>query len=95
LSQLPQAEETNFLEVTEIKAFPNPTSGKVNVWMDLNQKTEVELEVYDLFGRKLFSHTERTRAFYQEVDMQSFGAGVYLFKLKAGIQMKTLRVVRY
>lgn len=45
-------------EKTSISVYPNPAKDKLNITIDLAQTTEVELNIYDLAGRKMISRKE-------------------------------------
>jgi len=56
-----------------ITIYPNPTTGQFTV--SSRQGATGEIQVYDLFGRKLLETTE------QEIDMRGFAKGVYVLRM--------------
>jgi len=65
-------------------AFPNPTTGKVWLQWEQNNQAAIQLEVFDVHGKRLFV-LEREALSQQEVqlDLSAFPAGVYLGKLSS------------
>ncbi len=45
----------NIDESKEVSFFPNPTDGEINLTLDFNQKTEVELLITDLAGKSVYA----------------------------------------
>jgi uncharacterized repeat protein (TIGR01451 family) len=85
-----------FLGVSDFDAgnfefYPNPTSGIV-VFAMKNTATIDTIEVIDVLGKSLISKTVR---FYNaEIDFSSLKQGIYLVKLKANGQTKTVKITK-
>jgi len=63
-----------------INVYPNPTTGKFTV-----QGATGEIEVYDLFGRKVLATKET------EIDMSTFSRGIYFIKTGEAIRKLVLQ----
>ena len=65
--------------LTEIKVYPNPTTGMVNIeFTGTGRKTEVL--VTNLVGAEIF-RKEITDAANYQIDLSNQGSGVYLLKI--------------
>ena len=71
-------------------AYPNPFNGSTTIPFTLLQAGDVNLEVYDLLGRKLLSQemsTLNTGSHRYALRTESFSSGVYLVRIEsAGFQ---------
>lgn len=79
--------EEDLAEIGELKVYPNPSAGNFVLDMDLLKREEVEIEVFDLPGRRVWSKSSDTYLKDRvEMDLSSANKGVYLLKVKiAGI----------
>ncbi|MCL2131579.1 MAG: T9SS type A sorting domain-containing protein [Lentimicrobiaceae bacterium] len=79
------------LEKTNYVIYPNPTTGKITI---RNEKSEMrgEIEVFDVVGRKLLSHTPLTSHSSPliEIDISHLASGLYFLKVDG----KTVKVVK-
>ncbi len=73
--------------------YPNPTSGMVHLLSDMPIETPVEVEVWDMFGRKVkvfnFSHL-RTEA---ELDLTDIARATYTVKVKTTRRQPELQAI--
>lgn len=79
--------------------YPNPFSDKTRIAFTLEQASEVQLELYDLFGRRVAVLVDGMKQPGQttiEVDGLSLASGTYLYRLKAGTNSatRTLTIIR-
>ena len=94
---------TLHLTVTDIKdylmnvamnVYPNPTNGKVNVQLSMNNvllSPNAEIQLYDMYGKWL--RTVKVEGKVTELDLSSFAAGVYFVKAVDGQRMIGIRKV--
>lgn len=77
-----------------LRVYPNPTSGKFNVLVDLPENETVKVGVYDVTGAELQNvvTSSMAKGLY-EVDMASYAAGVYYVRLNVNDQIITKKVV--
>jgi hypothetical protein len=70
----------------QIKVFPNPASGSVNIQYSLVANSVVTIELYDVFGkavRTIQPQTEQSiRNHYYNVGLDGLASGMYFVKLK-------------
>lgn len=58
------------VEQQELEIFPNPTRGILNVNLQLNDPSKIELEVFDISGRKLMARSiENTSDLKMQLDL--------------------------
>ena len=74
-----------------MSVYPNPTAGKVNIAID--GISEVSVEMYDIYGRRLERQNEVGGV--ATIDMSSYASGVYFVRIyKADKLIATTKVVR-
>ncbi|MBB4079732.1 hypothetical protein GGR28_002357 [Lewinella aquimaris] len=78
-----------------LEVYPNPTSEQLEIRLSLNLPQLLELEVYDPTGRRIetrkFGHANQLSA---TVHLGDRPAGLYLVRVRAGEETRTVRVVR-
>ncbi|MCL2130870.1 MAG: T9SS type A sorting domain-containing protein [Lentimicrobiaceae bacterium] len=77
---------------TSLRIYPNPTSGKFSVVSYQLSEMGGEIEVFDVVGRKLLSHTPLTSHSSPliEIDISHLANGLYFLKIDG----KTVKVVK-
>jgi len=81
--------------VNNLSVAPNPTSGLLNIALDLPSSQEVQLSVLDITGKEIMNLAPVTfsnRNF--EVDIQDQAEGIYLLRFRIGNDVVTRRVVK-
>jgi len=73
-------EEENGSIISGMKVFPNPTSGHLNVQLQLNQAQSTSISVYDLAGREVI-HLSKQNQMNKGINRLRFDVS----HLKAGI----------
>lgn len=80
-----------------LKLFPNPTSGMSTLEYALSGMQSVDLQLLDLSGRELWE----THLGYvpggihqQEVPTANLSAGIYLLRVRAGIQSSYVKLIK-
>jgi len=68
-----------FLEKNNIQLFPNPTTHLLNVKLENPQ--HVALEVFDIYGKKVFEQAEHFNSDFQ-LPIEQLSEGVYFLKVK-------------
>ena len=62
----------------ELDVYPNPSNGKVNVLLPSTTTLPVEVEIYDVMGKKVSTHTATKKSFFLEIN--SLEKGIYFVK---------------
>ena len=70
-----------------VSIYPNPTSDVVTISTG-NYTGSVKANVYDLFGRKVFTSNNK------EISLKSFSDGVYILEVKAADKTYTTRIIK-
>ncbi len=85
----------NALEVNEIKVFPNPSQGIMQVEFDANCAGKVNVHVVDLAGRRIydeqFDHFDGS--FNKEINLKGIKSGTLLLVIAQGDKVFTEKIV--
>jgi PKD repeat protein len=89
----PEQKTAKYVEIEEVKAYPNPTSGEFYVAVTLSAATDLLIEVYSVSGalvsqraaRRVKEHTERFSISRQP--------GMYMVLVSAGSERKVVKVL--
>ena len=86
------SEDFNF---DNFNLYPNPTSDVVTITFNSATGTDVNIEIYDIRGRKLNTQTiENFGTISTEINLSNFDSGVYLIKIKDGNNQSTKKVIK-
>ncbi len=86
LSSLPKQEEV------VLQCYPNPSTGELHLRLKPYGSGQIDIDIYDLLGRRVFSQTYMVREEFFETTIQPILApGVYVMKVNGSTQ----RIVRY
>jgi hypothetical protein len=81
---------------TPVNAYPNPTSGKLNVSFNAAIKEKYILKVIDLIGKVVISYSgvAEEEVNLQEIDLRSYAKGMYLLSIeREGVKSQTMRII--
>ena len=76
--------------------FPNPVNGATRFTIDLNRRSNVTVEVFNIMGQNVQSHNKgslNSGAHIVELDMSGFAPGLYFYSVKTGDQVVTRKMV--
>ncbi len=74
--------------------YPNPNNGKFTINFDADETNPVEVHVFDLRGREVYSKMFANEAlFNQTIDLDAIQSAVYLLKIKNGSRSITKKIV--
>jgi hypothetical protein len=84
--------------IQQLTIGPNPTNNLVSITCEFNQVTDVTIEIMDISGRKIFSHTDiAEKSKYQRnislSDHVYTSYGFYLIKVIAGNEIVTKKLI--
>lgn len=90
----PTASNEDF-EFDNFKLFPNPTNSSFNVSFTSTTGNEIEMQLFDIRGRKLDTFkVENTGSVQQEIDLTKHNTGIYLIKIIDGSNESTKKIIK-
>jgi len=76
-----------------INLFPNPTSGKLTLSIDSKVSNELQVELFDVMGRKLIDRADIILYNNQyQLNLEEYPSGVYLVKIRLENQAFTEKI---
>ncbi len=80
----------------ELKAFPNPTTGWVNLQFEGEENTEYQITILNQLGRivKVFNPVDRNMINQMQLDLSAQPSGIYLINIIGNGQSGTLKVIK-
>ena len=74
--------------------YPNPNNGRFTINFEADAISPVEVNVFDLRGRVIYSNTFANQSLFNEtIDLNSIQSAVYLLKVKNGNRSVTKKIV--
>jgi len=89
-------EYTNVDMISSVSVFPNPVADVTNISIILNEKSDVQISVFDIQGKlvDIINYSNLTSGRHsKEFDCSSLNAGVYILRMKAGNDVKTAKLI--
>jgi hypothetical protein len=82
--------------LSQVRLFPNPTNGLVQVQFDLNQSTELNFVVRDALGKVVLAETHALSAgaVNQTLDLNRLSNGVYTVEITGPSVQNVLKLVK-
>ncbi len=89
------ASVNEFLSENNINIYPNPTQGLLYVELKAAKQTQMQIEVSNLLGEVLIreDYTAQQGINTHSINLEKFGAGVYLIQMQSGNEVFTQRVL--
>lgn len=72
---------------------PNPSNGSFNIQLDANNTDPVQVGIFDIRGRKIFSKAYESRSFINETIDLNVETGIYLVTVINGDSQETRKIV--
>jgi len=80
-------------EISKTKIYPNPTSGQLRI---TNYELRItNVEVFDVFGRKIFKLETQNPESETNFDISSFPIGIYFVRIQTEKGMVTEKIIKY
>lgn len=74
--------------------YPNPNNGTFTIHFDADDTNPVEVKVFDLRGREIYSRQYANQSLFNEtIDLDSIQSAIYLLKVKNGNRSVTKKIV--
>ncbi|MGM0406645.1 MAG: T9SS type A sorting domain-containing protein, partial [Bacteroidota bacterium] len=65
-----------------IKLYPNPTSSKLTLEINIDRSDSYTIEIISLSGQQLYKeNTQSDRSFTKELDLSGYAKGIYFIKV--------------
>ena len=80
---------TNNFQFAGFEAYPNPTNDILNL---KNSQNIDNITVFDLLGKEVL--TQKINATESQIDISTLSSGMYLIKVKAGENSKTIKIIK-
>lgn len=89
---LPTGIEQAYDAENNMSIFPNPSNGIFSIQHSSNNNNPQTIEIYNLFGEKIYSTTNNNKSTY-DIDLTSFPKGVYFVKLSDGKNINSQKII--
>lgn len=81
-------------QFSNLKIYPNPTIGKVNVSFEPKSNENIVLEVHDIRGRAILNKTYQSNSRFEEtLTLDNTQSGMYLLSITNGNQKVTKKII--
>jgi len=83
-SKLKTGVKNEFTEVTNLNVYPNPGTGLFNISLDLPEKGEVDVKIFDLAGKIVYVNKipGELNTLDFKIDLSGYAPGIYQLNLK-------------
>ncbi len=86
---------STLLEATEVKLFPNPTTGVLNILHNMDEEASVEIKVYNNVGQLMINQRGVDAASNIKLDVSSLSSGNYFITIQSGEEVSVGKFVKY
>jgi hypothetical protein len=88
-------DEQGLLDASSVVNVPNPFSSSTDIRFTLRNNADVQLEVFDLLGQRVWATDMRATKGTNTITFEGaeYEQGIYLYQLKAGGALYTGRMV--
>lgn len=87
----------NIIEKKNLKIYPNPTSGKIYIEIEMEQPSQLSVELYDVMGKKVSdiypSNFEESKELTIISDNSKLPPGIYLLRIKKDNDISNTRIL--
>lgn len=84
----------NITDIENLQIFPNPTSGTVNLKIELGTAANVEVEWVNVLGATInMEHLGTTMTVNKRYDLAAFAAGIYFAKIRINEELIVRKVI--
>jgi subtilisin-like proprotein convertase family protein len=81
-------------EISELIVYPNPNSGSFNVKFNDATSEKVDINVFDMSGRTIFTKNYTVQGnFNENIQLNTIQAGVYLLSIIDGTRTQVQRII--
>lgn len=87
----------NIIEKKNLKIYPNPTSGKIYIEIEMEKPSHLSVELFDLMGKKVSdiypSNFEESKQLTIISDNSKLPPGIYLLQIKRDNEISNTRIM--
>jgi len=85
----------NFIKIEKALVYPNPAKDFIYILCELNNESNVSVYIYSLYGQQMLSFQElNTSKLNYLVSIAQFPQGMYIVKIMAGLDSKTIKFIK-
>jgi len=84
--------------ILQVQLFPNPVKQQLTIKYTIQDKQEVEIAIYDLFGRIVLTPLSKECSPGDKTlncDLDELEDGIYFCRVKVGDEEKTIKVIKF
>ena len=81
-------------QIAELNIYPNPTTGKVNIYHKINENKTVNIDVYNVSSVLVRSFQQRLSDNKGSIDISDLASGNYILKLRAENTVKVGKIIK-
>lgn len=85
---------TKFIEIVDLKLFPNPTRDFINVELELSGKGEVIVEMFDMFGHLHHIESLQGSTFKRQYYISEKSPGMFFIRTTTGKSSRTKKFIK-
>lgn len=80
----------------DIRLFPNPFSESVSVEMEVTERADVQVSIYDIMGRLVSSKQENLNTGFQQIQLNTadLSPGAYLMSIRINGQVASKKMIK-
>lgn len=67
---------------TKVEVYPNPNNGEFNIEFNLGTEDNVDVIIYDIVGKEIFSHKHVTGYLNMPMNLKEYDKGIYMVRFK-------------
>jgi len=88
--------EKTELQEMNISIYPNPANTFVNLQIELKEKEDFVINIYNCFGEKVFEETERniTGNFTKQINVSNLDAGIYIVNISINGKLYNKKIIK-
>jgi Secretion system C-terminal sorting domain len=96
LNGIPLSIDNHLVDSSNFNLFPNPTSDKVTISFSLEEKSNIKIELIDLFGQQLLNEEigEMSGFIQRQLQVDKLSCGLYFVKLTVNNKMSFAKFIK-
>jgi sugar lactone lactonase YvrE len=78
----------------QVIIYPNPNTGKFKLIVNGHLLANVQIEVYNTLGEKVYQYTNQQTSYNSTIDLSSQPSGVYFINISMGSKQYTKKIIK-